>query len=90
VRLEKPEELARFVLKGTEWDDESIAKAMRTGDERFVTLEAGIPVTIAYFTTWVDDDGTVRFGPDVYRHDVAQQKLLPVPQPATMVASARS
>lgn len=90
VRLEKPEELARFVLRGTEWDDAAIARAMRAGDERFVTLADGIPVTIAYFTAWVDADGTVRFGPDVYRHDVAQQKLLPVPKPPTMVASARS
>jgi L,D-transpeptidase YcbB len=90
VRLEKPEALARFVLAGSGWDDAGIAAAMRSGRERFVTLEQSIPVTIGYFTTWVDDDGTVRFGPDVYRHDVAQAKLLPVPPPVTMVASARS
>jgi hypothetical protein len=38
----------------------------------------------------VDDDGTVRFGPDVYRHDVAQAGLLPLPAPAAVVAAARS
>ena len=91
VRLEKPEELARFVLRGSsEWDDAAIAAAMRSGRERFVSLEQPIPVTIGYFTTWVDRDGSVRFGPDVYRHDVAQARLLPLPKPVTMVASARS
>ncbi len=90
VRLEKPEELARFVLQGTEWSDAEIARAMRAGRERWVNLEQAIPVTIAYFTTWVDDDGTVRFGPDVYRHDVAQADLLPIPTPVTTMAAARS
>jgi murein L,D-transpeptidase YcbB/YkuD len=92
VRLEKPEELARFVLRGTEWTEEEIASAMRSGRERWVNLEQRVPVTIAYFTTWVDADGTVRFGPDVYRHDVAQQDLLPVPAaaPTVLAAAARS
>ncbi|MDP9324960.1 MAG: L,D-transpeptidase family protein, partial [Candidatus Dormibacteraeota bacterium] len=89
VRLEKPEELARFVLRGSDWDDAAIARAMRSGKEQFVALAHGIPVTIAYFTAWVDADGTVRFGPDLYRHDLAQQKLLPVPRPAAMVVAAR-
>ena len=90
VRLEKPEELARFVLRGTEWSDDAIAAAMRSREERYVTLKDNIPVTIAYFTTWVDADGTVRFGPDVYRHDLAQAALLPLPKPVTMAAAAQS
>jgi murein L,D-transpeptidase YcbB/YkuD len=92
VRLEKPEELARFVLDGEDdWDDDkAIARAMRSGRERFVTLEEPVPLRIAYFTTWVDADGTVRFAPDVYRHDVAQGGLLPArpaPPAATITAS---
>jgi murein L,D-transpeptidase YcbB/YkuD len=92
VRLEKPEELARFVLDGEDdWDDDkAIARAMRSGRERFVTVEDPVPLRIAYFTTWVDADGTVRFAPDVYRHDVAQGGLLPArpaPPAATIAAS---
>jgi len=91
IRLEKPEELARFVLRGSDWDDGRIARAMRSGQERFVKLDETIPVTVVYFTAWVDADGAVLFGPDVYRHDVAHQELLPVPRPAaTTVATARS
>jgi murein L,D-transpeptidase YcbB/YkuD len=89
VRLEKPEALARFVLNGTpEWDDAHIAQAMRRGREQFVALETPVPLRIAYFTTWVDPDGSLLFAPDVYRHDVAQEKLLPVPRPAATVALA--
>ncbi len=89
VRLEKPEAMARFVLKGAaDWNDEQIARAMRSGREKFVALQTPVPLRIAYFTTWVDADGTVLFAPDVYRHDVAQQKLLPRPRPATTVALA--
>ena len=89
IRLEKPEELARFALRGSEWDDAAIARAMRSGQEQFVDLAQPIPVSVAYFTTWVDADGTVRFAPDVYRHDVAQRKLVPAPRPTT-IALARS
>jgi L,D-transpeptidase YcbB len=90
VRLEKPEALARFVLKGAEgWSDAQIARAMRSGREQFVALDAPVPLRIAYFTTWVDADGQVLFAPDVYRHDVAQGMLLPTPRAATTVASTR-
>ena len=63
VRLEKPEELARFVLRGSGWNDAAIARAMRSGREQFVTLPAPAPLRIAYFTTWVDDDGAVVLPP---------------------------
>jgi murein L,D-transpeptidase YcbB/YkuD len=79
VRLQKPEALARFVLRGAGgWDDAAIAKAMRSGREQGVALPSPVPLRIAYFTAWVEKDGTVRFPPDVYRHDVAQAKLFPV------------
>jgi murein L,D-transpeptidase YcbB/YkuD len=39
-----------------------------------VPLDEPIPLTIGYFTVWVDDDGAVRFLPDVYRHDAAQMR----------------
>ena len=90
VRLEKPEALARFVLTGAAgWSDAQIARAMRSGREEFVALEAPVPLRIAYFTTWVEADGTVLFAPDVYRHDVAQEMLRPRPGPAAPVALAR-
>src|SRR6185436_2591304 len=64
----------------------------RAGRESLVALPESIPVSIGYFTVWVDGDGTVRFLPDVYRHDAGQAPLLddaaaPVPAPARTVAT---
>ena len=80
IRVEKPAELARFVFEGeARWSEKAIAAAMRAGTEQHVALPIPLPVTIGYFTTWVDADGTVRFAPDVYRHDRSQRLLLPGP-----------
>jgi len=93
VRLEKPEALARWVLADAPgWSPARIASAMRAGRESLVALPESIPVSIGYFTVWVDGDGTVRFLPDVYRHDAGQAPLLddaaaPAPAPARTVAT---
>jgi L,D-transpeptidase YcbB len=84
VRLEKPEALARWVLDGLSgWSPARITAAMHAGRESTVSLPEPIPVSIGYFTVWVDADGTVRFLPDVYRHDAGQAPLLDVPDPAS-------
>lgn len=81
VRLEMPEELARWVLGGAEgWTPARIAAAMRAGRESTVTLDEPIAVSIGYFTVWVDGGGTVQFRPDVYRHDAGQAPLIAVPE----------
>jgi murein L,D-transpeptidase YcbB/YkuD len=80
VRLQKPEALARWVLAGAPgWTPERIAAAMHAGRESAVPLAEPIPVTIGYFTAWVDSDGAVQFRPDVYRHDAAQAPLMDLP-----------
>jgi L,D-transpeptidase YcbB len=91
VRVEKPTDLARFVFEGEpRWTDRAITAAMRSGSERHVALPVPLGVTIGYFTTWVDADGTVRFGHDVYRHDRSQLMLMPAAalpeRPANRVA----
>ena len=70
IRVEEPETLAKYVLKDSpEWDDESIFAAMRSGVEKHVKLKKKIPVHIAYFTAWVDDNGGLHFQPDIYGYD---------------------
>jgi murein L,D-transpeptidase YcbB/YkuD len=78
VRLEKPVELAQWVLRDRpEWTPEKIQAAMTSGREQHVALKHHIPVYIVYETVWVDDDGTVEFREDVYGHDARQEKLIP-------------
>jgi murein L,D-transpeptidase YcbB/YkuD len=70
VRVEEPETLAKYVLKGySEWPEEKIFAAMQSGVEKYVKLKEKIPVHIAYFTAWVDENGGLHFQPDVYGYD---------------------
>ena len=66
IRVEKPEELAQWVLG---WDRARVERAMlsRT-DNQHVKLPSSIPVYIAYMTTFVRD-GHVWFGNDLYNRD---------------------
>jgi murein L,D-transpeptidase YcbB/YkuD len=73
VRVEEPETLANYVLRGyAEWPEEKILTAMNAGEEQHVKLKDVIPVHIVYFTTWVDDDGGMHFQQDVYGYDARQ------------------
>ena len=52
-----------------EWNEEAIQEALDSGREQMARLPEPIPVHIVYWTAWVDDAGTLRFGPDVYDLD---------------------
>jgi len=68
IRLEKPEEMAKWVLG---WSDQQVREAMETGrDDRQVNLKAKVPVYIVYFTTFMRD-GRLHFGNDLYGRDRA-------------------
>jgi murein L,D-transpeptidase YcbB/YkuD len=70
VRVEKPQDLAEYVLKDQpEWTPEQIQRAMHAGAEKHVVLKEPIPVHILYFTAWVDDSGGLRFEKDIYGYD---------------------
>lgn len=69
IRVEKPVELARFVLKGMpEWTDERIAAAMAAEKSSTLRLNEPIPVLITYGTTLVRE-GRIHFFDDIYGHD---------------------
>jgi murein L,D-transpeptidase YcbB/YkuD len=74
--VERPAELAAFVLRDqAEWDETRIREAMDAGVEKHVALKDTLPVHIVYMTAWVDEAGTVQFGPDVYGYDATESKL---------------
>jgi murein L,D-transpeptidase YcbB/YkuD len=72
IRVEKPQELAEYVLRDqSEWTPERIQKAMRAGEEKHVSLREPLFVHILYFTAWVDDGGELQLVKDVYGYDRA-------------------
>jgi murein L,D-transpeptidase YcbB/YkuD len=70
VRVEKPQELAEFVLRDQpEWTPDRIQKAMHAGEEQHVSLKEPLPVHIFYFTAWVDETGALHLEKDIYGYD---------------------
>lgn len=71
IRLHQPREMAAAVL-GT--DVEAIGSYIADGRNKGVKVENQIPVYVAYFTAWPDDQGVVRYYTDVYGRDKALTK----------------
>jgi L,D-transpeptidase YcbB len=65
IRLEKPEEMAQWVLG---WSPEQVTAAEHGPDDRRVNLKGKVPVYIVYFTTFMRD-GRLHFGNDLYGRD---------------------
>ncbi len=77
IRVEDPEKLAQWVLRGVPgWDLDHIRAAESGADSRRVNLDKPIPVLIVYGTAVVRDDGQVEFFDDIYGHDAALADVL--------------
>ena len=85
IRLEKPAELAAWVLRDNPgWTPERIRAAMNGTTTQQVNLAHPIPVLIVYATVIVLEDGVVHFYDDIYGHDASLEEVLaqgyPYPQ----------
>jgi L,D-transpeptidase YcbB len=70
VRIERPLELALYLLRGKAgWDSARIAAAFDTLQNKVVQLPEPVPVHILYWTAWADDRGVAQFRHDVYAVD---------------------
>lgn len=70
IRVSEPAKLAAYLLRDdSQWTKEKIDKAMNAGKEQWVKLKNPIPVSIVYFTAWVDREGRINFRDDIYKRD---------------------
>ena len=70
IRLSEPVELAKYLLKDRpEWDEFAIFDAMHSGSEKWVKVNEPIPVSIIYYTSWIDKSGLIHFADDIYGLD---------------------
>ena len=77
IRIEKPMDMAEFVMRGSkEWSIEKIKAVLKTKETTVANLPKPIPVHILYFTAWGNGDGTVHFLEDIYRRDERLEKAL--------------
>ena len=84
IRLEKPRELALWLLRGDrQWTPERVDRAMAAGREETARLASPVPVHLLYWTAFVGEDGTVEFRPDVYGRDAPVARALEREPPAS-------
>lgn len=77
VRMSHPEDIARFVLSHNEgWSDEKMEKVLNRGATAEVMAQQPFPVYIVYQTMWLDADGRLVYGDDVYKRDRRLLKVL--------------
>jgi murein L,D-transpeptidase YcbB/YkuD len=78
VRVEKPTELAAFLLRNqSPWTLQRAQAAMQSGqDNQQVNLKTPVPVLILYVTAVVEPDNSVHFFNDIYGHDKALNAAL--------------
>jgi murein L,D-transpeptidase YcbB/YkuD len=77
IRLEKPADLAAWVLRNNPgWNADRIRAAMSGSTTQQVNLTHPIPVLIVYATVIVSENGIVHFYDDIYGHDAALEKVL--------------
>ncbi len=71
LRVKNPMELAEIVLAYDRgWDRNKIKQLATSGPlDNTIEMSKPIPIHLAYFTAWVDDDGKVRLFDDIYGHE---------------------
>ncbi len=69
IRLEKPLELAAFLLGEQTLSDKFLID-MDSGKTKTVHLPRQTPIYLVYSTAWVDEQSQIHFSPDIYRRDL--------------------
>lgn len=70
VRVQNPQLLAEVLLSRDKgWSLKRVNRSIRSGRGRTVRLSKKVPIHLAYFTTWVDENGKINFLKDIYRRD---------------------
>lgn len=76
IRLEKPLDLAVYLMKKTRWNRDAIERALDEGTERTIYLPRPMSIHLLYWTAWADADGTIEFRNDINGVDRALSTAL--------------
>ena len=78
VRVQDPFAFADALLQlDTQWTAARL-KSMIGGEEKRADLTRPVPVHLAYFTAFVDENGKLQRRPDIYGHNAALTKALEI------------
>jgi murein L,D-transpeptidase YcbB/YkuD len=77
IRLADAGKLATYLLRNNNsWTPEKITTAMDSGKEQYVKMSPAIPVSITYYTAWVDETGQLNFRDDIYLNDSKIEQMM--------------
>lgn len=77
VRVDKPKNLAHFILKENEgWKEDNIEKIISTSEKTEIEASRTIPVYLTYQTIYKSEKGRLVYGTDIYRRDQELAKIL--------------
>ncbi|HBF12322.1 MAG TPA: hypothetical protein DDW49_02870 [Deltaproteobacteria bacterium] len=80
IRIEKPMELADYVLRGNkEWTSEKINAAITNKEEQYVPLKNPLAIHLVYRTAWIDEQEVLQLRNDVYEADKEMMAFLHIP-----------
>ena len=76
IRVKDPVRLAAFLLNdGSLQKEEEVLTNIYLEINQSVTLSIAVPIYLVYWTAWVDQDGKMHFGHDVYGRDTRLNEL---------------
>ncbi len=71
IRIEKPIDLADYLLKGNKsWDRGKLISAVNSNKTKAILLPDPINIHILYWTAWAENDGIIHFRDDIYGRDM--------------------
>ena len=70
IRIQRPFDLALYLLQPEGWDAERVNAAMASTRTKRTDLSQGLPVHILYWTAWVDQNNQTQFRRDLYQQDL--------------------
>ncbi|RMF46085.1 MAG: peptidoglycan-binding protein [Deltaproteobacteria bacterium] len=69
IRIERPLDLALYLLRAAGWDCDRIIEAMERSEPLRVDLPEPVQVHIVYWTAWADAGGRMHYRNDIYQRD---------------------
>ncbi len=78
LRLRNPVRMAEILLREEKgWDRDHVNDLIATGPHRnAVKMETRVPIHLAYFTAWADENGKVKTFSDIYGHEKRVRQAL--------------
>ena len=86
IRVQDPLKLAEVLLSTDGWSRKDIDKAVASGRNQHIKLTKKIPVHLAYWTAFADDQGVIQYRDDVYGRDERLAEVMGLSEDALKLA----